>query len=126
PMDQLNGTALLGVARHDAPGGRRGFVGGVVQDLNLQAVPGAIDGADSLHQPGQNVFFVVKRKLNGDEGNLFQLLEVWGLGDAPVPVAKIKIGQIIAMNAEDGEDRQDEKIQTDEQLKKQVHSWQIS
>ena len=79
-MDVFDGQAGGLVFAHQALGEGMGFVGGIVQHLDLQQVARIIDFGGLFEQPLHHVTFVIDRKLDGDARKLVELR----LGGSPV------------------------------------------
>jgi hypothetical protein len=62
----LDRVAQRAVAFHQRFRERRGIVGGIVEDLNLQQVLRVLDPGHFFDQPLHHVTLVIQRKLNGD------------------------------------------------------------
>src|SRR5437667_357365 len=62
---------------------RAGVVGGVVEDLDLEAVARVVEGADSLEQPARDVALVVEGKLHGHGRPLGRWIGSHRFPDAP-------------------------------------------
>jgi hypothetical protein len=64
-VDVLDVQALRGVAAHGELGDLPGFVGGVVEHLDLQELPRVVDPADGVDETIDDVHLVEERQLDG-------------------------------------------------------------
>ncbi len=95
-----------GVTLHDGLGDDNGFVGGVVEDLDLEAVARVFDAAAGVDQAVDHELLVIDRELEGDEGELVfgeaggRLVGVGGLA----LVAVVEPDELVPMDAVEGQD----------------------
>ena len=83
-------------------------VGRIVEHLNLQQSLGILDLGDLVDQPLDNIALVINRKLDGDR---WQLLEAnRRMIDRVLPMLEIGANDVVAMQAVDGENRQDREV----------------
>ena len=89
-----------------------GFVGGVVEDLDLEAVARVVDAAEGVDEAVDDELLVEDGELDGDEGEL-ALREVRGrsvgVGSLPL-VAEVEPDELIAVDAVEGEDHHDDEV----------------
>ena len=71
-VDGLGGEAFGagGVAGDDGGGDVFGFVGGVVEDLDFEAVAGVVETADGVEEAVDDELLVEDGELDGDEGQV--------------------------------------------------------
>jgi hypothetical protein len=100
------------VALNDLAGDDGGLVGGVIEDLDLEAVAGIIQTATGVDEPVDDELLVKDGQLDGDEGKL-----AFGkLGGGLIPlggvlaVAVLEPDQLIAVHAVEGEDQHDDEV----------------
>jgi hypothetical protein len=86
------GEAFNEIAGHCA-----GFVGRIVQQLDVQLLAGIVKFADRIDQPTDHVLFVEKRQLHGDAGQLGKFCS-WFAGTF-LFVLVIKVNQNVAVDS---------------------------
>ena len=100
------GLVLLDAARGDG----HGLVGGIVQDLYFQELPGIIHFHYRVDQALGHVHLVVHRQLDGHPRQFLEL--ALGLGRGLL-VLIVQIDHKIAVRAENGQDRKHHEIKHD-------------
>ncbi len=97
------GVALDHAARHFD-----GFVGGVVEHLNLQLLARILELADAVHQPIDDVLLVEDGQLDGD---LRQLRKArFRIGDFVLAVLVVQINQLVTMHAVERQQHQHHEV----------------
>ena len=105
-----------GIALDDGFGDDGGLVGGVVEDLDLEAVARILDAAAGVDEAVDDELLVIDGELDGDEGELVfgeargRLVRVRGLA----LVAVVEPDELVAMDAVEGEDDHHDEVR-DEQ-----------
>src|SRR4029077_682080 len=84
-----------------------GLVRGVVQNLDLEPVPGIVEAAYGPEEPADDIVFIENRQL---DGNRWQFLETLRGDDAPSPVLEKEIDDEISMNSKSRESEKDAQI----------------
>ena len=116
--DGLGGEAFVagGVAVYDFAGDGGGLVGGVVEELDLEAVAGVVEAAAGVDQAGDDELLVEDGELDGYERE-FALGKAGG-GVVPaggvVFVAEVEPDELVAMEAEEGQDDHNEEVGDEE------------
>src|SRR5262249_4122387 len=106
-VNVMNVESEIPEACHARLGDRARFVRGIVQHLNLQQVPGPIHGADRLDQALNDIHLVVDGKLHRNN----RLLRKGSTGDGSVIlVFVVQINHVVAMDAINGQNREDKKV----------------
>jgi len=103
-----DGVAEGGVTLDDAGGYLLGFVGGVVEKLNLKLVGGVLHGADGFYQPVDDELLVVDGQLHGDARQFGEVAS--RLRIVVLLVLEIEVDQCIAVNAVDRKEDHDRKV----------------
>ena len=117
-VDGLGGEAPVagGVALDDVSGYGGGLVGGVVEDLDFEAVAGVVEAAAGVDEAADDELLVEDGELDGDEGK-FALGEA-GYGLVPAGgvllVAEVEPDELVAVEAEEGQDDHDEEVGDEE------------
>jgi len=97
-----DGVAESGVLCHDGCSYLLGFVGGVVEELDLQLIFRILHGADGFEQSIDDELLVVDRQLDRDPG---QFRELGGrLGVIVLAMLEVEIDELVAMDAVNGQD----------------------
>jgi hypothetical protein len=122
-MDIDDGMAERGVALDDFCGDLLGFVGGVVENLDFQAVARVVDGADGFDEAVDDKLLIVHGELDGDAG---QLREVLGrIGIVVFAVLEIEVDERVAVQAVDGEQDHDGEVRDEERGVKGVPAIEV-
>ncbi len=98
-VDIDDGVAKRGIACHDAGSDLGGFVGRVVEDLDLQLVLRIVDGADGLDKAVDDELLVEDGQLDRDPRQLFEVLG--RIGVVVLAVFEIEIAERVAVHAVD-------------------------
>src|SRR5580693_4210641 len=85
-----------------------GFVGRVVENLNIQLVLRIFQPADAINQAVGDILLVEHRQLHGDARKVLKISS--RLGRALVAMLVIKINEDVAVHAVGGEQNQDDEI----------------
>ena len=124
-VDGLRGEAVGagGVAGDDGAGDFDGLVGGVVEELDLEAVAGVVEAAAGVDEAVDDELLVVDGELDGDEGELV-FGEVRGrLGRTWLrcAVAVVEPDELVAMDAVERQDDHHDEVR-DEQARRRRRS----
>jgi len=57
---------LPSIVRNKGTNNFRGIISGVIEELNLEAVPRVIKSANSLKEPVDHIAFIIDRELNSN------------------------------------------------------------
>src|SRR6266540_2821308 len=95
------------------------FVGRVVKDLDFEQLPRVIHFADRVDQAVRHVHFVVNRELDRDALHLRVRRRRKRLVRDLVPIFHVKINEVIAVPAVNGQDTQDEEVTNEDECLRQ-------
>ncbi len=101
-----------GVALDDLAGDLAGFVGGVVEDLDFEAVARVVDAADGFDEALDDELLVEDGELDGDEGEL-AFGEPCGRLAPPggfLLIPHVEPDELVAMDSVEGEDDHDDEV----------------
>jgi len=120
-MDVVDGLGrksfgASGIALHDGLGDDGGFVGGVVEELDLEAVARVVEAAAGVDEAVDNELLVIDGELDGDEGELIvgeARGRFFGVGGFAL-VAVVEPDELIAMDAVEGKDHHDDEVGNEE------------
>ena len=101
------------VAIDDELGHFFGFVGGVVEDLNVEEIAGVVEAADGLDEAVDDELLVEDGELDGDAGELVEA--AGGLVGGVLPVMVILPDQLVAVQSIDGEHDHDGEVGSEEE-----------
>lgn len=100
-MDVLDGVAKGSVAGDDGGGNLLGFIGGVVEDLDLQLVLGVVHGADGFDEAIDDELLIEYGELDGDPRQFVE--EAGWCAGGILAVLEVEVAECVAMDAIDGE-----------------------
>ena len=113
PVQVRDVEAARGVPAHRQLGNLGRLVRRVVQDLDLEQLARVIHLADRVDQAVRDVHLVVDRAAGRDPRQLGERRRRERRVRGLVPVLHVKINEVIAMPAVDGQDAQDEEVQNE-------------
>ena len=106
-VEVVNVEAGLTKAFHALPGQKSGLVVGIVQNLDLQQVPGVVQPGHRFDQPFHHKQLVIDGKLDGYHRELGEFLLESRLS---VPVSEVEVDQLVAVQPVNGQDSQYDKV----------------
>ena len=118
-MEVLDVDALRRVPPHRQLGDLAGFVGRVVQHLDFEQLARVVEAADGVDQPIGDVHLVVDRKLDRDDRQRVERRRLDWLG---ILMPHVKIHEVVAVPAVDGQNAQDEEITDEDEGVRRSHS----
>ncbi len=118
-VDVLDVDALRHMPPHRQLRDLAGFVGRVVQHLNFEQLARVVEATYSLDEAIGDVHFVVDRELEGDDRERVERLRFDWLGFL---MPHVKIHEVVAVPAVDGQNAQDEEITDEDESVRRSHS----
>lgn len=110
----FDGMAHGAVFGHQAFGEGMGFVGGIVQDLNLQEMAGVVHLDDLIDEAFDDVTLVVERELNGNGREFGEQLR--GRGKEVFAVLEVAADNLVAVDAVEGENEKNGEIGDEQRI----------
>jgi hypothetical protein len=107
-MDVGDGIAERGVALDDGAGDFDGFVGGVVEDLYVEAVERVLHLANGIDEAVDDELLVEDRKLDGHAREFVEARR--GLGDLVLAIAVVHPHELVTVEAVGGKDNENDEV----------------